>query len=138
MHRFYRETIGNSLKNRKSGPLLASPVSSMIQEKQREGQQVNKNNSKDGQFDPLGLYRLGIALEKVVDSTPGISEVNEAYAVVIRRYTALQDRYVLLKAANRQLAEEVAWLRDQCDDFALEIESTANPDVTDPDPRRDA
>ena len=69
--------------------------------------------------DPIGLRVLGEAIATAAGEED-IAHIDEVYQMVTRRYTALQDRYRLLKASNRQLAEEVAWLRDQCDDFALE------------------
>ena len=87
------------------------------------------NDVKNDPFDPLGLLALGSALERMPADVRGISGVTDVYAMVMSRYTALQDRYRLLKAAHRQLAEEVAWLRDQCDDFALEAEDAFGHDM---------
>jgi hypothetical protein len=78
----------------------------------------------DNQSDPLGLVLLGQTIEVAPVDSPEIHRIKAAFDAVMSRYTALQDRYRLLKAANRQLAEEVAWLRDQCDDFALDIDES--------------
>jgi cell division protein FtsB len=83
-----------------------------------------QNASNEKKLDPIGLTALGETIA-AASGDEGIARINAMYQAVLRRYTALQDRYRLLKAANRQLAEEVAWLRDQCDDFALESVSDA-------------
>ena len=81
-----------------------------------------KNMPNEKAADPLGLVSLGDAIA-TAKGEADLARIDEMYQKVMRRYTALQDRYRLLKASNRQLAEEVAWLRDQCDDFALELEA---------------
>lgn len=78
-----------------------------------------KNESNEKAADPIGLNLLKETIAAVVGKDES-AHIDEVYQMVMRRYTALQDRYRLLKASNRQLAEEVAWLRDQCDDFTLE------------------
>ena len=70
--------------------------------------------------DPLGLEHLGRIIEMAADDPNGLARIASVYQAVMSSYTALQDRYRLLKESNRLLAEEVAWLRDQCDDFAVE------------------
>ena len=79
-----------------------------------------KSESNEKMSDPIGLHSLGEAIATAAGEED-LAHIDEVYQMVMRRYTALQDRYRLLKASNRQLAEEVAWLRDQCDDFALEL-----------------
>lgn len=74
--------------------------------------------------DPLGLVHLGEIIEharsRKVDPGQALEAIGSAYLVLEESYRTLRDRYILLKGSNRQLSEEVAWLRDQCDDFALE------------------
>ena len=70
--------------------------------------------------DPLGLTQLGLVIEEAKTDPDGVSKIATVYQAVMSSYTALQDRYRLLKESNRALAEEVAWLGDQCDDFAME------------------
>lgn len=70
--------------------------------------------------DPLGLASLGRTIDEATPDKLGIDRIAKSYKAVMASYEALRDRYRLLKASNRQLAEEVAWLRDQCDDFAVE------------------
>lgn len=77
---------------------------------------TSANNPRDS----LGLEHLGHVIEEVRPDKRGLAEITDAYRAVMANYRALQDRYQLLKASNRLLAEEVAWLRDQCDDFAVE------------------
>ncbi len=83
------------------------------------------NTSSEKKLDPIGLQSLGEAIATAAGEND-LARIDELYQLVMRRYTALQDRYRLLKASNRQLAEEVAWLRDQCDDFALELSAENN------------
>ena len=75
---------------------------------------------KTPKTDPLGLERLGRVIGEASGDPSGIERIAAVYQAVMSGYTALQDRYRLLKESNRLLAEEVAWLRDQCDDFAVE------------------
>jgi hypothetical protein len=70
--------------------------------------------------DPLGLEQLGRAISEAGGDPNGVERIAAVYQAVMSSYTALQDRYRLIKESNRLLAEEVAWLRDQCDDFAVE------------------
>lgn len=72
------------------------------------------------QSDPLGLDVLEQRIEAAQKDPAAIAAVTVAFAHTQERYTAMKDRYRLLKASSRQLAEEVAWLRDQCDDFMME------------------
>lgn len=70
--------------------------------------------------DPLGLHQLGRIIHEAKQRGEGMDRVAEAYERVLSSYRALTDRYHMMKASARQLAEEVAWLRDQHDDFAIE------------------
>ena len=72
--------------------------------------------------DPLGLEALGRWIEAAKSDPDALDRLSDAYEQTLRRYTAMKDRYRLLKASSRQLAEETAWLRDQCDDFIMEQE----------------
>jgi hypothetical protein len=78
-----------------------------------------KNNDRD----PLGLNALGRLIDEAKSDPAKITKVAEMFDRTLRRYTAMKDRYRLLKESSRQLAEETAWLRDQCDDFIMEQES---------------
>ncbi len=78
------------------------------------------NGLPDHQADPLGLHQLGRIIREAKRSGEGADRIEEAYERVLANYCTLTDRYQLMKATARQLAEEVAWLRDQCDDFATE------------------
>lgn len=73
--------------------------------------------------DPLGLNALGRLIGEAEADPAKITKVAEMFEHTRRRYTAMKDRYRLLKESSRQLAEETAWLRDQCDDFIVEQES---------------
>jgi hypothetical protein len=83
--------------------------------------------------DPMGLMALGEAVARLArlreDSMgPGESrptrwmicaeQLERAFAVVAEKYELLRDRYALLKRSNAHLADELSWLRDQCDDLA--------------------
>ena len=47
-----------------------------------------------------------------------IDKLEQAFEQVETKYELLCDRYTLLKENNSQLANELVWLRDQCDDLA--------------------
>ncbi len=72
--------------------------------------------------DPLGLENLKRLIDAALSNPKSITEAALAMDDTFRRYTAMKDRYRLLKETAAQLAEEVAWLRDQCDDFIMETE----------------
>ena len=76
--------------------------------------------SKQNPSDPLGLDALGRLIDAARTDPSALDLAASAFARTQERYTAMKDRYRLLKASSRQLAEEVAWLRDQCDDFLME------------------
>ena len=75
---------------------------------------------KNESFDPLGLDKLERLIDDVQKDSRRLPELAAAFQRTRERYTAMKDRYRQLKATSRQLAEEVAWLRDQCDDFLME------------------
>ncbi len=78
------------------------------------------NNEHYMSYDPLGLEALGQAIEAAKSNPEEVERASILYAKVLYRYNEMRDRYRLLKASSRQLAEETAWLRDQCDDFLME------------------
>jgi cell division protein FtsB len=79
---------------------------------------------RNAAFDPLGLDRLGKLIDAAQKDPRAVAELVSAFGRTKDRYTAMKDRYRQLKATSRQLAEEVAWLRDQCDDFLMEQAQT--------------
>lgn len=79
--------------------------------------------------DPLGLEELSEAVKRLArlrdeEGSRGrptrwaacADGLEKALENVLLKYELLRDRYALLKRSNSQLADEVAWLRDQCDD----------------------
>jgi membrane-bound lytic murein transglycosylase len=72
--------------------------------------------------DPLGLEAVRRLIDDALTNPKKLTEAAAAMKQTFRKYTAMKDRYRLLKETSRQLAEEVAWLRDQCDDFMVETE----------------
>jgi hypothetical protein len=88
---------------------------------------ANDQNRQGG--DPIGLSGLGQYIGDIRKrpwaQQPGagrndLEVLGRVFESVNESYEALQDRYLLLKESNRQLAEEVAWLRDQCDDLSVQ------------------
>ncbi|MBW2277460.1 MAG: hypothetical protein JRF63_08210 [Deltaproteobacteria bacterium] len=47
-----------------------------------------------------------------------VEHLEQAFSLVAEKYELLRDRYALLKRSNAHLADELSWLRDQCDDLA--------------------
>ena len=94
--------------------------------------------------DPLGLDELSETVKrlKALRDEEGSGGRSTRWAVcvdglekaldgVVVKYELLRDRYALLKRSNSQLADEVAWLRDQCDDiFPAERDSTEETSST--------
>lgn len=95
------------------------------------------------QGDPLGfdelkgavarLVRLKAEEQKTSRWTICVEGLEKALEGATMKYELLRDRYALLKRSNSQLADEVAWLRDQCDDLFTdrvgdEQQSEANPE----------
>jgi membrane-bound lytic murein transglycosylase len=80
------------------------------------------SNEKNAVRDPLGLETVKRLIDAALTNPKKIIEAAAALERTLSRYTAMKDRYRLLKESSRQLAEEVAWLRDQCDDFFVEAE----------------
>ncbi len=82
-----------------------------------------------GKGDPLGLRSLDLAIDRLSSlredggaqmrvSRWGIcvDHLKRAFEETRFKHELLKDRYALLKRSNAQLADEVAWLRDQLDD----------------------
>jgi hypothetical protein len=84
------------------------------------GREIVSDTSGNKPGDMLGLEHLGRIIDEATPDRCGIERIADAYRSVMTYYAALQDRYQLLKASNKLLSEELAWLRDQCDDFAVE------------------
>jgi len=80
--------------------------------------------------DPLGLKALKAAVAALGEeagrqpAAPGdswhelVSRLDAAHEVFALKMDLLRDRYGLLKQSSAQLADELAWLRDQLDDLA--------------------
>jgi hypothetical protein len=95
-------------------------------------QRSKRFERRPAEGDPLGLVALGEAIERLVrlrdeafDAAARPARwmscadgLERAYAAVAEKYELLRDRYALLKRSNAQLADELGWLRDQCDDLA--------------------
>jgi hypothetical protein len=63
-----------------------------------------------------------------------VEGLEKSMETVLAKYELLRDRYALLKRSNSQLADEVAWLRDQCDDLFQEPAAVpAQPEGGKPD-----
>ena len=88
-----------------------------------------KKPAVDGKGDPLGLRTLDLAIDRLSSlrddggkrmrtSRWGIcvDHLKRAFEETRFKHELLKDRYALLKRSNAQLADEVAWLRDQLDD----------------------
>jgi len=83
--------------------------------------------------DPMGLLALGEAVSRLArlrEDAAGegngrperwticVEQLEKTFSVVAEKYELLRDRYALLKRSNAHLADELSWLRDQCDDLA--------------------
>jgi len=80
--------------------------------------------------DPMGLKALDAAVEELrAEAARGgegpsepwrslVAQLDAAHSALTARLDLLRDRYGLLKQSSAQLADEVAWLRDQLDDLA--------------------
>jgi len=83
--------------------------------------------------DPMGLLALGETVSRLAHlreneaskgaGRPGrwmidVEHLEQAFSLVAEKYELLRDRYALLKRSNAHLADELSWLRDQCDDLA--------------------
>lgn len=86
-----------------------------------------------GTGDPLGLRSLARAIDRLSalrkdcgeEMRPSrwaicVDHLTSAFQETVIRNELLKDRYALLKRSNAQLADEVAWLRDQLDDTNTE------------------
>ncbi|MCK9463294.1 MAG: hypothetical protein M0R80_27050 [Proteobacteria bacterium] len=84
--------------------------------------------------DPLGLKQLDTVLAELRSEASGpaapttetwrslVSRLDAAYDAFSAKMDLLRDRYGVLKRTSAQLADEVAWLRDQLDDLSSEDE----------------
>jgi hypothetical protein len=106
---------------------------------------MSKNSDNPGSSagpagrDPLGLKEMDAAIAALRDECARRSaEPDEAWRSLVARLEAahgvlalkmdlLRDRYGLLKKTSAQLADEVAWLRDQLDDLASADEAAQKP-----------
>jgi len=90
--------------------------------------------------DPMGFDELRDGLSRLVrlkeeDLKSGrpsrwilcVEGLERSMENVLAKYELLRDRYALLKRSNSQLADEVAWLRDQCDDLFQEPAGATAP-----------
>lgn len=90
---------------------------------------TSRKTGSDGKGDPLGLRSLDLAIDRLSSlreesgvqvrvSRWGIcvDHLKRAFEETRFKHELLKDRYALLKRSNAQLADEVAWLRDQLDD----------------------
>jgi hypothetical protein len=90
--------------------------------------------------DPLGLQALESAVARLREAAAApadtssskpwvelVSQLDAAHEAVELKMDLLRDRYAVLKRTSAQLADEVAWLRDQLDDL---VSAQAN----EPDP----
>ncbi len=86
-----------------------------------------------GKGDPLGLRSLARAIDRLSalredggeKMRPSrwalcVDHLKSAFQETVIKNELLKDRYALLKRSNAQLADEVAWLRDQLDDTHTE------------------
>lgn len=95
-------------------------------------EEPRRHDRRPAEGDPLGLVALAEAIDRLVrlrdellDSAARparwvlcVDGIERAYGAVAEKYELLRDRYALLKRGNAQLADELSWLRDQCDDLA--------------------
>ncbi len=65
-----------------------------------------------------------------------VDGLERALEMTTTKYELLRDRYALLKRSNSQLADEVQWLRDQCDDLYPSGGGEEEPEKVRPDTRR--
>jgi phage tail tape-measure protein len=89
--------------------------------------------------DPLGLKELDAVVTELRSEASGpeaptnetwrslVSRLDTAYDAFEVKMDLLRDRYGVLKQTSAQLADEVAWLRDQLDDLSCEDESATKP-----------
>ena len=91
------------------------------------------------QNDPLGIKKLGALIESLDKPAVrgdaqalalALQGLRDGYRIVLAGYENFCDRYRLLKQSSQQLFEEVAWLRDQCDDFCVEALDTLDTAAT--------
>jgi len=90
---------------------------------------TSQKTTVGGKGDPLGLRSLARAIDRLSSlSEDGgakmrpsrwalcVDHLKHAFEETVFKHELLKDRYALLKRSNAQLADEVAWLRDQLDD----------------------
>jgi len=89
--------------------------------------------------DPLGLKELDAIVAELRSEASGpetptaetwrslVSRLDAAHDAFEVKMDLLRDRYGILKQTSAQLADEVAWLRDQLDDLSSEDESATKP-----------
>lgn len=91
----------------------------------------NVKIDKERPIDPLGIKSLGRYIEGLQETLESadlaaaktlVRALDRSHDEVLSAYDQLVQRYTLLKQSNKQLFEEMLWLRDQCDDFVLERE----------------
>ena len=94
----------------------------------------NRDNpsSSSGQAsrDPLGLRAMDAAVAALQNESARrsadpdgtwrslVAQLEAAHGALVLKMDLLRDRYGLLKQTSAQLADEVAWLRDQLDDLS--------------------
>jgi len=88
--------------------------------------------------DPLGIKALDVAVAALRDeaacrdAVPNetwrslVSHLEASHRALALKMDLLRDRYGVLKQTSAQLANEVAWLRDQLDDLAS-VETPPKP-----------
>jgi hypothetical protein len=97
---------------------------------------MSKNSENPGSSfgqagrDPLGIRTLDAAVAALRDESARrsaepdgtwrslVAQLEAAHGALALKMDLLRDRYGLLKQTSAQLADEVAWLRDQLDDLA--------------------
>jgi len=91
--------------------------------------------------DPLGLKALDAAVAALRDETARradapsetwrslVAQLEAAHGALELKMDLLRDLYGLLKQTSAQLADEVAWLRDQLDDLASADEAAQKPET---------
>jgi len=89
--------------------------------------------------DPLGIKALDAAVAALRDEAASgetgpsttwrslVPHLEAAHRTLALKMDLLRDRYGLLKQTSAQLADEVAWLRDQLDDLASADEAAPKP-----------
>jgi hypothetical protein len=91
--------------------------------------------------DPLGLKAMDAAIAALRNESARrsaepddtwrslVAQLEAAHGAMALKMDLLRDRYGLLKQTSAQLADEVAWLRDQLDDLASADEVAPKPGI---------